>query len=290
MRNRILTTGISLLSILLYVSCNQPVKTFNGQVEEISMYSEVLKREVAYNIYNAVSKDSLVSPKHVLYLLHGHGGDHQDWFQETEGHVVRLLDSLIASKLIPPVIAISADAGNSWYVDRHDKMETFYITEFIPYIEEQLELPSQYERVIAGNSAGGYGTLRFSLLFPEMFNDVILLSPAAYNPSPPAISSSRKIDVFAENGTFNDSIWQSYSYLHLVPEFVKSNDLPKFYISVGDDDAYNIVPVVTEIQQTLLEKGIENELRITNGGHDWTCWQQNFSDALTQIFQEVNDE
>ncbi|NND62326.1 MAG: esterase family protein, partial [Flavobacteriaceae bacterium] len=111
------------------------------------------------------------------------------------------------------------------------------------------------------------------------------LSPAAYNPLPPAISSSRKIDVFAEEGVFNDSIWKSYSYLHLLPNFLEKEDHPEFYISVGDDDAYNIVPVVSELQQLLYEAGIKNELRITNGGHDWDCWQSNFTQALVEIFK-----
>ncbi|NND63980.1 MAG: hypothetical protein HKN48_12390, partial [Flavobacteriaceae bacterium] len=206
--------GLAVSLSVLIMSCRGNESDRSGTIVESSIDSEILERKVQYIQYNPFMRDSMSKPSPILYLLHGHGGDHLDWFQETEGNVASILDSLIEAKLIPPVVAVSIDAGNSWYVDRHDKMETFYISEFIPEIERQIG-GTLSRRILAGNSAGGYGSLRFVMKFPDLFDEVILLSPAAYNPLPPAISSSRKIDVFAEEGVFNDSIWKSYSYLHL---------------------------------------------------------------------------
>ena len=246
--------------------------------------STELDREVAYTLYQPPgysSSDSL----HVLYLLHGHGGNHEDWFQEEEGNIASLLDSLINNDIMPPMIAISIDTGNSWYVDSKERMETFYVKEFIPAIEKKLGIAEAPQRIIAGNSAGGYGTLRFSFKYPNLFDEVILLSPAAYEPLPPDVSSSRKTEAFAMNGLFNDSIWNSYSYTHLVERFIASKKRPNFHISVGDDDNYNIVPVVTSLQQLMLQHNVENELRITDGGHDWTCWRRNFAASISSIFE-----
>ncbi|MEM7187289.1 MAG: alpha/beta hydrolase-fold protein, partial [Bacteroidota bacterium] len=237
-----------------------------------------------YNLYTPAS-DQKVDTTLMLYLLHGHGGDREDWFQKEEGNAASLLDSLIGHGVIPPMRAVSLSAGNSWYVDRELPMETFYISEFIPAIERQLGIDMEPARIIAGNSAGGYGALRFSMKYPDLFDEVILLSPASYEPLPPDLSSSRKVAAFAKEGVFNDSVWNSYSYTHLIDPFITSNEQPNYHLSVGDDDAYNIVPVVASLQQLFLEYEVENELRITNGGHDWKCWQTNFTNALQTIFK-----
>jgi enterochelin esterase-like enzyme len=210
-----------------------------------------------------------------------------DWFEPDEGNIAYLLDSLIQNKHIPPIRAVSLNAGNSWYVDRQERMNSFYLSEFIPFIEHTYaENTKQISRIIAGNSAGGYGALRFAFQKPHLFKTVLLLSPAAYDPLPPAISSSRKIDVFAMDGSFNDSVWTHFSYTNLKSSFLNAPSHPKFYISVGDDDAYTIVPVVTSIQQFFVQNQVENELRITDGGHDWNCWRDNFTSALVDSFSE----
>jgi enterochelin esterase-like enzyme len=249
----------------------------------------MLKRDVCYNVYIPSNEIPEESTQNVLYLLHGHGGDHMDWFELEEGNVAFILDSLINNRLIPPLIAVSANAGNSWYVNSVENMQSFYLNEFVPHIESSLGGEGySLRRYIAGNSAGGYGALQYALKQPGNFEKVILLSPAAYDPLPPAISSSRKVEAFAMNGEFNDSIWESYSYKKLLDGFNLSKVKPKFHLSVGDDDPYNIVPVVAALQQMFLEINVQNELRITDGGHDWECWRMNFSQALIDIFQNSN--
>jgi S-formylglutathione hydrolase FrmB len=178
---------------------------------------------------------------------------------------------------------VSANAGNSWYVDSVESMESFYLDEFIKHVEASLDFNGDFKRYIAGNSAGGYGTLRFTLLQPGSFESAILLSPAAYEPLPPVVSSSRKVEAFANDGKFNDSIWQSYSYTHRIDSFLQKKEKPKFYLSVGDDDNYNIVPVVTKLQQLFLKNNVPNELRVMDGGHDWTFWKKSFVNFLTEI-------
>ena len=276
--------------VVLVASCTHHSEIPKGDVLSNSISSEVLDREVAYNMYVPHGEmKNIQNEPHILYLLHGHGGDHNDWFEKEEGNVAQLLDSLIDVKAIPPLVAVSADAGNSWYVDSVEAMETFYTTEFMDHIETNYGLSDPVSRVIAGNSAGGYGALRFSLKDPGSFGSVILLSPASYEPLPPEVSSSRKVEAFAVDGQFNDSIWSSYSYRHLLDTFLQKDIKPKYYLSVGDDDNYNIVPVVTRLQQLFLMNEVPNELRVTDGGHDWETWKKSFVEALTAIYDsEVN--
>lgn len=267
-----------LLLILLVAGCQRPDPS-KGAVSLHQLESKTLGRQVAYQLYSPAQQ-----AKSIIYLLHGHGGDHQDWFQAGEGNVAHILDSLIANRIIPPVYAVSAQMGNSWYVNRPAPAQDFYLDEFMPYMETDLLKIEPTDRLLAGNSAGGYGGLRFSLIQPDRFDGIILLSPASYTPLPPQISSSRKVEAFALDGVFNDSIWNSFSYLHLLDKLPPNSQMPMYFISTGDDDAYNIVPAVTNIQQQFLERNIANELRITNGGHDWECWQENFARAMTLYY------
>lgn len=250
-----------------------------------SLFSDTLNRYVQFRAYvpkNHRSGDST----QVVYLLHGHGGSDDDWFSAEEGHIQPLLDSLINANLIPEVFAVTMDAKNSWYVNSGENMESMYIKEFIPFIEKKFDLTvPEGSRILAGNSAGGYGSLRFGLLYPSLFRDVILLSPAAYYPSPPQLSSSRKIDVFKLDSTFNDSIWQSYSYGQIAENRPLSK-LPKFYTSTGDDDKYGIFKVITELDLFFTNHNIDHEIIVTNGGHSWDVWQQNFAFDLVRILKK----
>ena len=275
---------IPLLFLCSVIACQEPESKqslASGQIGQHQLDSEILGRTVDYQIYQPSGES-----EGIIYLLHGHGGDHNDWFESGEGHVSTIMDSLISNDVIPPMHAVSADMGNSWYVNRSYPAQDFYLDEFMAHIETSYLDDQVKIRLLAGNSAGGYGSLRFSLIEPSLFDGVILLSPASYTPLPPDISSSRKVEAFAIEGVFNDSIWDSFSYLHLIDQLEPGSDMPQYFVSTGDDDAYNIVPAVTRIQQELIGREIACELRVTNGGHDWACWKENFANALSLFFDQ----
>lgn len=277
-----------LVLIFCFCGCNTSKNAQQGisTVEIDTLYSNQLNRNIPYRVYlpgNYHEKE--IFP--VLYLLHGHGGNDDDWFTPEEGHVNSILDSLIDLNKIPPLVAVTMDAGNSWYVDSKERMESAYIQDFMPFIESKYKvIKEERSRIIAGNSAGGYGALRLSLKFPQLFRSSILLSPAAYNPLPPEISSSRKVVVFEKNGVFNDSIWASYAYTNLIDSSPSKRVLPKFYVSTGDDDKYDIFTVVSRLRTFFKEHGIDHEIIVTDGGHSWEVWCHSFARDLVRIINE----
>lgn len=273
------------LNLILFIL----VTAINGlaqksQVIKDSIYSENLDRHIRYNIYLPMAYDKQSSFP-IVYLLHGHGGNEDDWIEAQEGNAQYLLDSLIDKGLIPNILAVTLDAQNTWYVDSKEKMQSAYLEEFIPLIENRYKVKSdRASRMIAGNSAGGFGSLGFALRFPELFHSVILLSPASYYPAPPPNSSSRKIPVFKKNNQLDTALWQSFAYPSLVSGISDIN-YPDFYISTGDDDEYQIVTVVTDLQKFFIKNEIEQELTIINGGHTWDVWRNRFCYDLVRIFQ-----
>ncbi len=278
--------------LILFVSCKQEDKTpnYTSRVESTTILSKVLNRPVEANIYYTLQGAEVVSNTPIVYLLHGHGGNQDDWFQQEEGNVAHILDSLINIKAIPPVLAVSVNAGNSWYVDSQENMESFFRKEvFNFYLKAKNAsdnlLVDQQHQIIAGNSAGGYGALRFTLHEPDRFNSAILLSPAAYTPVPPKISSSRKISVFARDSVFNDSIWSAYNYPNLLDN-LNNTVTTKFYLSTGAQDAYNITPVVHRLDSILKQKNQATSLTIIPGGHDWKVWRANFAAHLIAYFAQ----
>ena len=284
-KNLLLIFGFS----LLVTSCKHTPETLvikNPEIAVIndSLFSKTLNKYVQYH-YSLPQNYNESFSYPIIYLLHGHGGSSQDWFTTEGGNAAVTLSEMAKNTGIPLMIGVSMSAGNSWYVNSVEDWESFYIKEFIPHFES-IVTTSDYptDRHIAGLSAGGFGALRFSLKFPSLFQNVILLSPASYDPLPPLNSSSRKVAAFAVDGVFSDSLWSTFSYKHLQQDFLKSTQRPKFHISVGDDDVFNIVPVVTDLQQFFLKNDVTNELRITNGGHDWECWNTNFKEALSVLF------
>jgi enterochelin esterase-like enzyme len=277
-----------LVTLVCLLSCktSPSKKDIDSVVITGTFYSKHLDRDLAFRTYLPENyNESEVF--HVIYLLHGHGGSDDDWFSDHEGHVKTVLDSLYKINRIPAMVAVTMDAGNSWYIDSKERMESAYVHDFIPFAETTYNVESgARSRIIAGNSAGGYGALRLSLKYPELFKASILLSPAAYSPLPPKISSSRKTSAFEIDGVFNDSIWLSNSYHNLINTERDLNLIPRFYLSTGDDDNYDIFAVVNTLRTFFREFDLDNEIVVTNGGHSWDVWRRSFARDLARI---VND-
>ncbi len=279
---------IPLLLIFAFLSCTTDNKEVHGtsQIIDSVFFSTELQRNVAYNVYlPEIYTDTIQFP--IIYLMHGHGGNEDDWIAKDRGNLQSLLDSLISIKRIPPMVAVTLGAGNSWYVNAIQQMESAYIEEFMPLIESMYNIKKERSsRIIAGLSAGGYGALRFSLKYPELFYATILLSPAAYDPEPPLNSSSRKIPVFQKDSVFSTALWQRYSYTTLI-DSTKLGQYPIFYSSSGDDDEYNIIKVVTDLKSFFDKRSMANELRVIDGTHSWDVWRYCFTHDLIRVFEET---
>lgn len=283
---RIRRTALWLLTVLWLLATVSASSQVNYDVLE----SDVLGRPLAYGVYlppgYAASDDSYP----VVYLLHGSGNDETNWFDD--GRAQAQLDALIASEQIPPVIAITPDAGLSWYVNRREPFETAFITELIPVIDRRYRTNSERGRVLIGTSMGGYGAARFGLIYPDLFAASALLSPALYFPLPPERSAARRVNVYGENpsgtGDFDPDAWRALNYPNYLEAFFDQPFEHPFYIVSGDDDVFDAESHAVTFYSHLKDAGVPAELRITQGGHDWRLWRVAFPEALEYVLSFVD--
>ena len=265
---------LSLILFLLIVSFSIARA---GTVYSVDFFSPSLARNWTYTVYLPEGYDNSELKYPVVYLLHGNGGNENDWV--VNGKIEATLDRMISSGEIPPVIAITPDVGTGWYVDRKEKMESAFIKDLIPEIDSRFHtITDRSGRFLAGFSMGGYGTLRFALIYPELFCAAGLINPALYDPEPPETSSARKVGVFGD--PYDGDIWKSLNYPVYLEKFLKKNIKLPIYIISGDDDYFNIELHSTLLYEKLRTAGQPAELRIYNGGHTWEFASERIGEVL----------
>jgi S-formylglutathione hydrolase FrmB len=245
--------------------------------------SIALERQWSYAVYLPTSYDTSNLRYPVMYLLHGAGGDLNNWI--VLGNIQSTADALIANGEIPPTIIVMPNAGESWYIDRKEKMETAVIQDLIPDVERHFRTVSKREgRLIGGVSMGGYGALRFALKYPERFAAAALLSPAIYDPEPPEQSAARRAASFVAPD-FDVTVWRSLNYPALWDAYLQKKTPVPMYISSGDDDHLFIEAEALKFYELLRKNKQPAELRIVDGGHAWPVWQSTIGDALRYVFR-----
>ena len=258
----------------------------------MSFSSNTLNRDWRYRVYLPISYLKETNNYYeILYLLHGHGGSEVDWTDY--GSIDKTLDRLCNEGKIREIIVVMPDGGNSWYVDGTEKMETAIIQDLIPKVEKDYRVKAGREnRSIGGMSAGGYGSLRFILKYPDLFKNAILMSPAAYYPVPDNNSSARTgVASFRTNGVYSDDVWKSYNYDNYWNIFDAATNKPhNFYLSVGTSDAFPgiINAVNVQLSNALSARSNKVSVDIKNyaGGHVMSVWQQAIEYAVLQIYKK----
>ncbi|MEU6714649.1 alpha/beta hydrolase-fold protein [Nonomuraea sp. NPDC046802] len=259
--------------------------------------SPALGEDVAYTLYLPSGYDRSTARHPVLYLLHGRGDTMQAWTR-----VKTVLDDMIRTRRIPPVIAVMPDApwserGN-WYVDsRHDggrPVETALTRDLVAHVDETYRTaPIRQARLVGGYSMGGAGALRFALAHQDLFSAAAVLSPAVYTPLPPSDSSARDYGAFGKGEErFSEEIYRALNYPALLPRL--DPDLPvRLFVAVGDDEYANPDPADARHDLDFESAALYNaarrspalsaQLRVMDGGHDWSVWTPAFEQAMAEL-------
>jgi S-formylglutathione hydrolase FrmB len=284
---------ILVIAVILLVGITSYAQFTRGTVKEsLKIESEILGKTVNYTIYLPFDYATSNRLYPVTYLLHGYSDNDMGWMQFGEAHLIA--DELIAKREIPPMIIAMPDGGVSFYINNFDnsvRYEDFFVQEFIPYIEKIYRIRSEKRyRAVAGLSMGGYGTLMYSLKYPEMFSAAVAFSAAIFSEEgmmnvdaakykrvyapvfgPDKGGKERLTDHYRKNNPFDVTKTkgiEAYRRLRLM-------------MDCGDDDFLTIDNCLLHIHLT--QMGVQHEFRMRDGAHSWTYWRSGFPDALKFI-------
>ena len=217
------------------------------ELRDQTIESKVLGRTMKYSVYLPKGYDKSKEYP-VLYMLHGANGSNNDWLN---GGKINVNASNAASEgTAPEMIVICPDCGgNNFYCDNYGgndiKYMTYFFTEFLPTVENLYAVKKdRASRAIGGLSMGGFGSLYYGLLHPEMFSYVYACSPATYiDGAPNLYELLSKADV---------------------------SKLPGITIEIGTEDF--LFQSAGSFKQALDANKVPNEYITRAGTHDWPFW------------------
>lgn len=197
----------------------------------------------------------------VLYALHGAPGSAADWF--AGGRIDYILDTLIGSGALPPMIVVSPDlnAGSTRVEDEPldrpggAQLETFVTRDVVGWADASLRTtPDAAHRVISGMSSGGLGSLLYGLHSPDVFGGVLSIMPYT-TPYTPAVVADPQAKA-------RNTPLQAIAARPAAPG-------QTFFLGQGDGEP---TAEATAIRDALRARGDITTLRVLPGlEHNWTA-------------------
>ena len=201
-----------------------------------------------------------------------------------------MADQLIASGEAVEMIIVTPNAGGNIYEGAWNgyfdmpgwAYETFFFTEFLPYIESTYRVIGNKEnRAVAGLSMGRGGATVYGQKHPELFNSVYAMSALMDIPQRDAAPSQRPDDKMA---ILTKSV-QENSAVRFVTEAdeerIKTLRSVNWFVDCGDDDF--LLDRNIELTQAMREKQIRHEFRVRDGGHTWEYWHSALYNCLRYL-------
>ncbi|MEZ5070990.1 MAG: alpha/beta hydrolase-fold protein [Bacteroidales bacterium] len=230
--------------------------------------SESLGRDRRINIYTPPGYEAGDATYPVLYLLHGYGGDEDEWV--SFGRATQILDNLIAKGEAKPMLvvmpnghtAMEAAPGESslgFYkpgreTDRSDVPGSFEkgFREILDFVEANYRVaPDRSHRAIAGLSMGGGHAITISGMYENSFDYVGVFSSAHS-----AMRSNSEESMAQFDGMLKTQI---------------ENGLQLYWVGIGTEDF--LFEANTQFRARLDELGMDYIYVETGGGHIWKCWR-----------------
>jgi enterochelin esterase-like enzyme len=195
-----------------------------------------------------------------LYLMHGIGGNENEWYSGG-GNPHHILDNLLAENKIKPMVVVMPKAGEANQFATFAAFEPILLNDLIPYIEDNYSvMATSAARAIAGLSMGGGQTLDFGFGNMDVFASLGAFSPAPNTPSvtaaiPDVAAVKQKMkSIFISAGTAEQSyLTTAEGYA----SFMEDNDI---------EHVFQVEP---------------------NLNHDFTNWKRGLYNFSQRIFEDT---
>jgi enterochelin esterase-like enzyme len=204
----------------------------------------------------------------VLYFLHGYPGNYGQWLG-SGAQLSGVLDQMIASGQMPPVIAVQPDGNGTaladceWGDDAHgDRVERWLTTQVVPGLDSRYRTLGAHYRGIAGLSAGGFAAVNIAIHHPDLFRWA-----ASYSGY-----FSARTDIFG-------SLAPANSPDQTASQLAAALRMPLF-IGVGDTDREYLDAHHRFVQQLQGLGWAPLKSEVVAGGHGWEAWRAEMVDSL----------
>ena len=255
-----------------------------GVVREDRIDSKILGQEVPFNVYLPVGFQDSDATYPVVYLLHGLSDTYDAWV--TRGHMKDVVDLLIASGDIVPMVIVMPNAGhpdirNQWngYFNMPGwNYEDFFFREFMPQVEKKYRCIGDREhRAVMGLSMGGGGSTSYAQRHPENFSSCYAMS---------AWLDNGENEVGPLDGSDRLALVCRAVHDHSCLDFLRNADAATlerlrtvaWFFDCGDDDF--LFDLSIEIHRLMKRARVHDELRVRDGVHNWEYWHTALYTAL----------
>lgn len=207
----------------------------------------------------------------VLYLLHGIGGDENEWARSGAPDVI--LDNLYADKKAVPMIVVMPNGRAAKDLTARDDFrrqgpafaafEKDLLTDLIPFVEKTYSVKTDREsRALAGLSMGGGQSLNFGL---------------------------GNLDTFAWVGGFS-SAPNTRRPADLIKDHAEAaKKLRLLYVACGDQDG--LYRISQGVHAMLDEKKVPHVYRVIPGGqHNFKVWKSDLYHFAQLLFREPESD
>ena len=254
----------------------------HGTVSKI-WYPTALGYDRRMSVYTPYGYEASGSKRYpVLYLLHGGGGDENEWLNL--GRAAQIMDNLIAAGKTVPMIVVMPNshvgmsaapgensrgydgAKSSRMVRTEPNAYEATFGDVMSFIEKTYRtIPDRAHRAICGLSMGGGHTCVISANYPDKFGYVGLFSAAVSNYPADRATSEMTRD-------FDKKLAKLFSYK------------PFYYIAIGDEDF--LYQANKSYRETLLDPhGYPYTYKESDCGHVWKNWRHYLTDFSQYLFK-----
>lgn len=237
-------------------------------------YSNGIGKDRRMNVYTPYGYENSTDEYPVLYLLHGSGGDENEWV--IFGRTCQIIDNLIAQGKAQPMIVVMPNGHAEMQAAPGESMLGYYkpfhfrdtegkfvnnFMEIINFIDDNYRtINSKSGRAVAGLSMGGGHTVSVSRMYRNTFDYVGVFSAG----------------IFGSSGALDD---------HLEAQFTqqKNDGVKLYWIGCGKDDF--VYESCENLRRELDKIGLSYTYYENEGGHVWNNWRIYLAELAPLLFK-----